>query len=122
MRLVADENVPRPVIERLRADGLAVHSIAEVNAGVPDRAVMQASRERAIILITYDRDFGELAIRDGLPVTGVILLELERLSLDGQVERVSKCLAAGAAEWIGHFSVVESARVRRRPLPESPAA
>ena len=117
MKLVADENVPRPVVQRLRADGFTVLSIAEVSSGVADEKVLQVSHERSCVLVTYDRDFGELAIRDGLPVSGVILLELERLSLTGQVERVSRCLCAGEIEWIGHFSVVEPSRVRRRPLP-----
>jgi predicted nuclease of predicted toxin-antitoxin system len=120
MQLVADENVPQPVIRRLRSDGFTVLAISEVAAGISDVRVMQASHERAFILITQDRDFGELAVRDGLPVAGVILLELERLSLGSQIERISRCLADNNEVWEGNFSVVEPGRVRRRALQAAP--
>ena len=116
MELVADENVPRPVIARLRADGHTVDAISEISAGIPDTALMHDAHQQAFILNTHDRDFGELAVHRGLPVTGVILLEVERLSLVAQVEWISKCLAAQGADWTGYFSVIEPARVRRRAL------
>ena len=117
---MADENGPRPVVERLRADGYRVHSVSEMSSGIPDEEVILWTHEHSVVLITHDRDFGALAIRDGLPVAGGILLELERLPLAAQVERVSKCLRSGKAEWIGQFSVVEPARVRRRSLTAKP--
>lgn len=116
MDLVADENVPRAVIDRLRADGHRIVAISEIDAGIPDTSVLAASNARAYVLITHDRDFGELAVGQGLPITGVVLLETERLSLKGQVERVSACLADAGAVWSGHFSVIEPARIRQRAL------
>ena len=116
MPFVADENVPQAIIDRLMADGFTVHSIIEASAGIPDEEVMRAAQQREFVLITSDRDFGELAIRNGLPVTGVILLELEKLSLQEQVARCSDCFALGEAHWTGHFSVMEPARIKRRPL------
>jgi len=116
MDLVADENVPRAVVDRLRADGHAVVAISEIDAGIPDIQVMATSDARAFVLITHDRDFGELAIGRGLPITGVILLETERLSLSAQADRVSTCLERPDTDWIGHFTVIEPARIRRRVL------
>lgn len=94
MHVVADENVPRPVINRLRADGHVIHSISEMSAGLPDTGVLATSQALSLVLITHDRDFGELAVRQGLPVAGVILLEVERLSLGRHIERISECLTA----------------------------
>ena len=116
MDLLADENVPRAVIERLRAEGHAVLSVWETRAGIPDTAVLATSNAHAFVLLTHDRDFGELAIGQGLPIVGVILLETERLSLPAQVERVAACLASDDVIWTGQFSVIEPARVRRRAL------
>lgn len=116
MDLVADEYVPRAVIDRLRAGGHAVVAISEIDAGIPDTSVMAVSNARSFVLITHDRDFGELAVGQGLPITGVILLETERLSLKAQVERVAGCLADPGAVWTGHFTVIEPARTRQRAL------
>jgi predicted nuclease of predicted toxin-antitoxin system len=116
MDLVADENVPRAVVDRLRTDGHAIVAISEIAAGMSDTAVMAASNARAFVLVTHDRDFGELAIARGLPFVGVVLLETERLSPSAQVERVSACLASAATVWTGHFTVIEPARIRQRVL------
>jgi predicted nuclease of predicted toxin-antitoxin system len=74
-----------------------------------------AAREKRILL-TFDKDFGELAKASNLPpACGVILL---RVSLP-QPDRVGAQLAAlimARSDWAGHFSVVEPARVRMRPL------
>ena len=116
MHLVADENVPRPVIDRLRADGHVIHSISEMSAGLPDIGVLATSHALSLVLMTHDRDFGELAVHQGLPVAGVILLEVERLSLGRQIERISHCLMAAETDWIGYFTVLDAARLRRRAL------
>jgi predicted nuclease of predicted toxin-antitoxin system len=108
MQLVADENVPGPVIDRLRADGHVIHAISEMSAGLHDTGVLATSHAMALVLITHDRDFGELAVRQGLPVSGVILLEVERLSLGRQI--------AAETEWVGYFTVLDPSRLRRRAL------
>jgi predicted nuclease of predicted toxin-antitoxin system len=55
MRFIADENVPRHVIDRLRADGFDVTLIEGPLSGVPDREVLRAAEGEARFLITADR-------------------------------------------------------------------
>ena len=80
MRFLADENVSRLVIERLRADGFEVISIGESRSDATDKDVLEAADAEGCILITEDRDFGELVIRQRLGVRGMLLLELDRVS------------------------------------------
>ena len=117
MDFLADENVPRPIIARLRADGFTVEAILETNAGMPDTDVLAVASQRDFILITQDQDFGELAVLRQLPVAGIILLELERLALEAQVERVALCVAADPLGFAGKLTVIEPARMRVRTLP-----
>lgn len=72
------------------------------------------------MLLTQDKDFGELAYRGGLPAEcGVIL---SRIPPETPVLLASAL--AGALEnpldWAGHFAVIEPGRIRLRPLPVSP--
>ena len=62
MGFLADENVPRPIIERLRTDGFTVRSIFEESRGISDADVLSRADEAGLLLITQDQDFGELAI------------------------------------------------------------
>jgi predicted nuclease of predicted toxin-antitoxin system len=66
MRFLADENVSRLVIERLRASGFEVLSIREARSGAPDKDVLAAAHAEKCILITEDRDYGELVVRQRL--------------------------------------------------------
>lgn len=68
MRFVADENLDRSVIERLRSVGHEVVSVAEMEPGISDEAVLATANARSAMLITEDKDFGELAFRRGLSI------------------------------------------------------
>lgn len=115
-RFLADENVSRFVIESLRSAGFDVTSVSATRAGAPDREVLAAADSEGRILITEDRDFGELVVRQRLGVLGVILLELDRLSNTAEAARVTDVATAHADRLIGNLLVVEPGRVRVRPL------
>jgi predicted nuclease of predicted toxin-antitoxin system len=89
MRFLADENVPRLVIERLRSAGFAVNSVSETKSGMPDEEVLRIADTEDCILITEDRDFGELVIRQKLAVRGIVMLELDRLSSKAEADAVA---------------------------------
>jgi predicted nuclease of predicted toxin-antitoxin system len=116
MRFLADENISSLVIERLRGDGLEVASIIEFLAGASDKKVLETAGVEDSILITEDRDFGELVIRQKMPVQGVILLELDRLSNLAEADRVSRIVGTHGTKLAGNLVVVEPSRVRIRPL------
>ena len=65
MRFLADENVSRVVIARLRSAGFEVISIAETRPGSLDTDVLRAADAEDCILITEDQDFSELVIASG---------------------------------------------------------
>lgn len=116
MDLVADENVPKALIDRLRADGHKVDAISDFGQGAADSRVLELANVRSVVLMTHDRDFGKLAVVHDLAIMGVILLETERLPLPRQVERVSACLSDATTTWVGNLSVIEPTRIRQRAL------
>src|SRR4051794_29761327 len=102
MIVLADESVDIPVIARLRADGHTVVAVRELAPGIDDPNVLALANEQAAVLLTMDKDFGDLTVRDQLPVAGVILIRLPGLMAKGRAIRVSQALgtildqAAGA--------------------------
>jgi predicted nuclease of predicted toxin-antitoxin system len=73
VRLVADENVHGKVIRRLRASGYEVESIKETDKGALDPDILARPDLRTAVLITNDRDYGDLVFRRGLPPPQAIL-------------------------------------------------
>ena len=117
MRLLADESVDRPVTVRLRADGHEVASIAEDSPGVNDREVLARAVRANALLITADKDFGELVYRDRRPHCGVLLPRLSGLDEATKCDMVSWALRLRGGELEAAFSVLteESLRIRRQP-------
>jgi len=115
MNLLADEGVDRQIVERLRQGGHEVLYVAEMEAGIDDDVVLERANERSALLLTADKDFGELVFRDKLlTMDGVILLRLAGLSAGRKAEIVSDALRKRAAEFPNYFSVISPGRIRIR--------
>lgn len=116
MRFLADENFPASAVAVLRASGHDVVWIGTSAPGSSDREVLRQASQDGRILLTFDKDFGELAKASSLPVTcGVVLLRI-RLASPGQIGKVIADLILSRDDWAGHLSVIEPGRVRMRPL------
>jgi predicted nuclease of predicted toxin-antitoxin system len=118
MNLLADESVDKPIVEQLRQDGHDVLYVAEMEPGIPDDIVLHQANEHQALLITEDKDFGELVHRQGLVHLGVILIRLAGLSPQTKARLVSKVLAERAAEMPDAFSVISPGMVRTRRKQE----
>jgi predicted nuclease of predicted toxin-antitoxin system len=117
MRLLANENVPGPVVTALRAAGHDVLWVKERIPGAADRDVLARAQAETRIVVTFDKDFGELAVRSGLPSSsGVVLFRLHGTSPDVDNARAVATLTS-RDDWSGHFAVVTDERIRFRPLP-----
>ena len=114
MNLVADEDVDSPVVERLRQDGHDVVYVAELSPSVPDEEVLQQANERRAVLLTSDKDFGELVFRQRLVHSGVVLLRLAGLANATKAEIVSEVCRDHATELPGAFTVISPGQVRIR--------
>ncbi|MFP4538748.1 MAG: DUF5615 family PIN-like protein [Dichotomicrobium sp.] len=115
MRFLADENFPGEVVEALRQGGHDVAWMANDDAGEPDSQVLRRALDEGRVILTFDKDFGELARGaqqrpDGF---GVVLFRL-RMPLPSLPALAT--LIDARDDWPGHFSVIEPGRVRMRPL------
>jgi predicted nuclease of predicted toxin-antitoxin system len=116
MRFLADENFPRAAVTAIEAAGHDIVWIRTVAPGISDAKVLaRAIRERRILL-TFDKDFGELAGRSGRAAeSGVILFRLP-MTRTGDVGAKLAERVVSREDWAGHFSVIEPGRIRMRRI------
>lgn len=117
MRIIANENIFGTVIRELRDRGHDVLSAKETMRGDDDRAVLAQAQAEKRVVITHDKDFGELAFLSHLPAEcGIILFRLARQDRERDNRRILEAFES-RTDWAGHFAVVEDDRIRIRPLP-----
>ena len=114
MKIVADENVDKQIVDRLRADGHDVLFIAELNPGTDDGTVLRDSRQANAILLTADKDFGELVFRQHLVHSGVLLIRLAGVSQDDKAGLVSAAFEKHGEELSEGFAVLSKNALRLR--------
>lgn len=116
MRFLANENFPGDAVTELEAAGHDIVWARTVAPGSKDEEILAWAVREGRILLTFDKDFGELAWRAGLPSSiGIVLFRLPMPAPAG----VGTTLAAKIRErtdWAGHFTVIEPGRIRMRPL------
>ena len=121
MKWLADENFPRRIVDALLDAGLDLLWIRRECPGILDEAILGMAAADNRVLLTFDKDFGELAFRSRLPAdAGVILFRLDQSDASVVMSKVVGVVIS-PVDWSGGFAVVDDQRIRIRPLPQRTA-
>jgi predicted nuclease of predicted toxin-antitoxin system len=118
MRLLANENFPGLAVETLRRLGHDVAWVRQDAPGSSDRQVIARATAEDRLLLTLDKDFGELAFHAGLPASSGVVLVRVVPPTPARVTRLVERLFSAHADLRGEFVVLQEDRIRRRPIPE----
>lgn len=115
MRLVADENIEFEIVSRLRDAGHDVFDVKASYPGIDDVTVLELAARQNALLLTSDKDFGELIYRERRHSSGVLLLRFGRSEPAERADMLLTLLAEHAANLAGSFTVVtlRGARIRK---------
>jgi predicted nuclease of predicted toxin-antitoxin system len=118
VNLLADENIDRPIIDRLRKAGHQVLSVAEMAPGVTDDFIIELANKQKALLLTADKDFGEIVYRQKKLAPGVIFIRLAGLSPLEKAEVVFAAVNDHLHDVDQAFTVIsrKSVRIRKNPL------
>lgn len=112
MKFQCDQNFDRRLLQPLRDAGHDVTVVAiDYPAGIPDREVLAIAHREQRILLTFDRDFGELAVREQLPHAGIIYLRVRPTTVAVKLARLTEVLTTYAAQ-LDRFLVITEDNVR----------
>jgi predicted nuclease of predicted toxin-antitoxin system len=118
VKIVADENVDKQIVERLRLDGHNVVFVAELDPGIDDETVLGLSRQANAVLLTADKDFGDLIFRRRLLHAGVLLIRLAGTAPGTKAELVAIAFERHGDELRTRFGVLSSRALRLRKSPQ----
>lgn len=115
MRFLANENFPYPSIRLIREQGYEVISISETNSGWDDRRVLAQAVAEQLVILTFDRDYGELIFRHRLETPPAVIYF--RRKGEGPEDAAFMLLEVlNKTEVLNHFTVVDEDGIRQRRL------
>ena len=114
MKFVADESVDYQIVTRLREDGHEVIYIAETQSGASDNAVLTKANLQQAVLLTSDKDFGDLVFRQNLVSSGILLLRIAGLPQGRKAAIVAEAIRKHGAVMPGAFAVLTPRTIRIR--------
>ena len=119
MRRLADECVHAEIVRQLRAAGHDVLYAAESRRQAPDGDLADEALRTGRILITEDKDFGDLAFLELRQMPPTILLRFAPQRRALKSARLFEAIARHGTELQNGFTVIEEVQERRRPfLPQ----
>jgi predicted nuclease of predicted toxin-antitoxin system len=116
MFFLADECVDAAVVEGLRDAGHDVRYVAEGERALTDAEVLKIAAQENRILLTEDKDFGDLVFRGGYVVPGVVLLRIEPLRRSLKWPRLAAAIERFEDRLFGRHTVVHEDRFRFRAV------
>jgi predicted nuclease of predicted toxin-antitoxin system len=116
LKFLVDECCDTGLVRSLRDHGHDVYYVLEKQAGVSDDDVLLNAFKQDRILLTEDKDFGELVYRLKKPSRGIILVRMTVGERDLKWPRLEKLIEHYRDRLPGNFVVVDSQKVRFRPL------
>jgi predicted nuclease of predicted toxin-antitoxin system len=117
VRLLANENFPRPALVALRAAGVEVESVGETMPSASDADVLAHAAANGQWLVTFDRDYGELAFARKAPTPPAIVY-LRQGAYPPTWPAEAVLAALGRPDFVaGHLVVIRGRSMRRHVLP-----
>lgn len=119
LRLLANENLPGDAVGELRRRGHDVLWARTHLAGAADSEILARAVAEERLLVTFDKDFGELVYRRGRSAScGIVLFRITTKSPADATRRIVALLES-RDDWAGAFSVIDENGIRIRSLPSA---
>jgi hypothetical protein len=112
MRFLADESCDFSVVRALRAVDHDVVAVTESNPGAEDEHVIDLAARDGRIVLTEDKDFGQLVYADKRATGGVLFIRFPAAARTGLPKAVVDFVKRRGSEILGRFVVVQPGRVR----------
>jgi predicted nuclease of predicted toxin-antitoxin system len=116
MNFLADEDVEKPVVEMLRHHGHDVLYMCEIATRTIDEKLLEQANAESRLLLTNDKDYGELVFLQKKVSAGIILMRFVSEKSSVKVHFMQSLLKTYGSSLQGCFTVVREGKIRRRLL------
>lgn len=112
LKFLVDVGVGKKVEKWLLGKGYVAKAVREIDPRMEDDKILNIAISEKRMLITMDKDFGELVYNSGMSHSGVLLLRLEDANANEKVEIVERILTQYSDKLLNNFCVFQDGRIR----------
>ena len=112
MKFLADVNIEKSIVDELRSLGYDTRWVAEDNPYLDDMSIFRIAQKENYILLTNDKDFGEIVFRQKLIPSGIILFRIKGQDSKEKVKLLKKLLASHGDKVMKYFTVITKKKFR----------
>ena len=113
-KFIIDVGVGRSVEEWLKSQEFTVVAIGSINPEMKDSDIIQLANMKDAIIITMDKDFGELVFREKNTHKGILLLRLEDAKSEEKLAAIQNIIPEHLRKLKNNFSVYQNGKLRTR--------
>ncbi len=114
LKFIVDVGVGKKIENWLSVQGYCTKNIRDLNPCMPDNEILKIASQEKRMVITMDKDFGELVYSSNLPHAGILLLRIEDFNAAEKLAVIKKILQEHQQEIIGKFCVFKDNKLRIR--------
>ncbi len=114
LKLLFDVGVSKKAEIHFKELGFDVLSVRDVDARMKDVDILELANKESRLIITMDKDFGELVFNSKKPHNGVLLLRMEDSNWKQKIDVLTEIFSKHSKDIIGKFSVYQDKKIRIR--------
>ena len=116
MKFLADVNIEKVIVDEFRKLGYDITWIAEENPHLDDMGIFKIAQKENRILLTNDKDFGEIVFRQKLVSSGIVLFRIKGQDTMEKLKLLRKLLISHKDRISKHFVVITKEKIRFTPI------
>ena len=109
---LADESLDFRIVTHPRKNDYEVEAIVELKPSIKDEEVLKMAKEMDAILLTEDKDFGELTYRLKKPNHGIVLIRMPGIPINEKIGKIIQVLEGYPQDLRDKFTVISRDKVR----------
>ena len=113
-KFIIDVGVGKIIEEWLKKEGYQAIAIRQINPEMEDLDIITIANKEDAIIISMDKDFGELAFKNKLGHKGILLLRLEDAVAKEKLATIQNIIPRYLSELKGKFAVYQNGKLRIR--------
>ena len=112
IKFIADVNIEKKIVDYLHDNGYDVKWVPDYNCTISDNDLIRIAKREKRVLITNDKDFGEITFLQRRVSAGIILIRVKGQKVRDKVKLMKKLLQKHEDRILKHFVVLTKDKMR----------